>query len=152
MEDGFATIEARLDEVMRHLPNRPAAWLLRLVVLPFGRRRRGPNDRLTIACAEVLLEPSPARDRLTPGLFLGRDDEGLARLERAFALVAATSPARTRLREAGISTWSSGRDQGLLSADEVARFEAMEEAVRKVIVVDDFDAEHLIPGSSRRNS
>jgi acyl-CoA dehydrogenase len=151
MEDGFATIEARLDEVFRHLPNRPAAWLLRFVTLPLGPRRRGPNDKLTIECAEILLEPSPARDRLTSGLYLGRGDDGVARLERAFTLVAATSAARTRLREARIADWRAGRDAGRLSAEEGAQFEAMEDAVRKVIEVDDFAPEQLSPAKSGQN-
>jgi acyl-CoA dehydrogenase len=152
MEDGIATIEARLDEVLHHLPNRPAAWLTRLAVLPFGPRRRGPSDKVTVACAEILLEPSAARERLTPGLFLGRGDEGIARLERAFALVAATSPARTRLRAAGIADWRAGRDSGQLSSEESVQFEALEEAVRKVIVVDDFAAEQLSVGQTRPNA
>jgi acyl-CoA dehydrogenase len=148
-EDGFATIEARLDEVLRHLPNRPVAWLTRLAVLPFGVRRRGPSDKLTVACAEILLEPSAARDRLTSGLFLGRDDEGIARLERAFALVASTSPVRTKLRVAGITDWRAARESGLLTAEDSTRFEAMEAAVHKLIVVDDFPAEALSPSKSR---
>ena len=152
MEDGFATVEARLDEVFRHLPNRPAAWLLRVVALPFGPRRRGPNDRLTIDCAEILLEPSNARDRLTPGLYLGRGDDGIARLERAFELVAATSAARTRLREARIADWRVAREQNRLSVEEAAKFAAMEDAVHKVIVVDDFSPEQLLPGKSQQNS
>ena len=64
-EDGFATIETALDEMFANFPNRPAAWLLRFLMLPFGVARRGPPDRLTQACAEILLEPSATRDRLT---------------------------------------------------------------------------------------
>src|SRR5437868_3542427 len=72
MEEGFATIEARLDEIFANFPNRPAAWLLRFALLPFGRRHRGPSDRLTRACAEFLLAPSAPRDRLTADIFHGR--------------------------------------------------------------------------------
>jgi acyl-CoA dehydrogenase len=65
MESGFATIEARLDEIFANFPNRPVAWMLRFLLLPLGPRRRGPSDRLTDACAELLLAPSATRDRLT---------------------------------------------------------------------------------------
>ncbi len=44
METGFATIEARFDEIFSNFPNRPAAWLLRFLLLPLGPRRRGPSD------------------------------------------------------------------------------------------------------------
>src|SRR5438094_1493814 len=86
MENGFAAIEARFDEIFANFPNRPAAWLLRFALLPFGRRHRGPSDRLTRACAEFLLAPSAPRDRLTADIFHGRGDDGLTRRNRAFAL------------------------------------------------------------------
>ena len=79
---GFATIEARFDEIFANFPNRPAAWLLRFMVLPLGPRRRGPSDRLTQACAAILLEPSATRDRLTVDIFHGSGDEE-ARAARA---------------------------------------------------------------------
>ena len=86
MEQGFATIEARFDEIFANFPNRPVAWLLRFLLLPLGPRRRGPSDRLTQACADILLAPSATRDRLTVDIFHGTGDDGLARLERAFGL------------------------------------------------------------------
>src|ERR671934_2195273 len=100
MEAGFATIEARFDAIFANFPNRPAAWWLRFMVLPFGVRRRGPSDRLTQACAEILLAPSPTRERLTVDIFHGIGDDGLARLERAFARVIETQPIRDRMHHA----------------------------------------------------
>ena len=38
-------------------------------------------------CAQLILEPSAARDRLTPDLSHVDDDRGVARLEKAFLLV-----------------------------------------------------------------
>jgi hypothetical protein len=70
----------------------------------------------------------------------------------AFELVAATSAARTRLREARISDWRVAREQNRLSVEEAAKFAAMEDAMRKVIVVDDFSPEQLLPGKSQQNS
>src|SRR5207302_2044532 len=72
MEDGFATIEARFDSIFANFPNRPVAWLLRFLVLPLGLGRRGPSDRLTRACAEILLNPSATGERLTVGILRPR--------------------------------------------------------------------------------
>src|SRR5262245_30106143 len=83
MEQGFATIERRFDEIFANFPNRPVAWLLRFLVLPLGLTRRGPSDRLTRACAEILLNPSATRERLTVDIFHGIGDEGLAQIGRA---------------------------------------------------------------------
>ncbi|MFZ1097495.1 MAG: acyl-CoA dehydrogenase, partial [Xanthobacteraceae bacterium] len=76
MQTGFAAIESRLDEILANLPSRPAAWLLRFILLPFGVRRRGPSDRVTQACAEILLVPSGTRERLTADIAHGVGDDG----------------------------------------------------------------------------
>jgi hypothetical protein len=143
MEDGFATIEKRLDEVLANLPGRGAAGLLRLMVLSAGPRR-GPSDELTRACAALLLEPSAARDRITPGLIPMRAEESLARLERAFELVARAAPIHDRLHRDGIRHWQQARDDGRLNAGEAEQLEAAEKAVAAVVAVDDFAPEDIV--------
>jgi acyl-CoA dehydrogenase len=145
MESGFATIEARFDEIFANFPNRPAAWLLRFLVLPLGLRRRGPSDRLTQACAVLLLEPSATRDRLTVDIFHGNGDEDLARLERAFDLIVKTGPLRHRMRDAHVRDVAKARAQGILNDAEVAALEEAAQAVALVIAVDDFAPEELSP-------
>ena len=90
--DGLRTIENRLAEILANLPNRFVAGILKFVVQPFGARVLGPSDRVVHQCAQLVLEPSAARDRLTPDLAYVDDDGGFARLERAFNW----SQARTR--------------------------------------------------------
>jgi acyl-CoA dehydrogenase len=145
MESGFATIEARLDEILANFPNRPVAWLLRFLVLPLGPRRRGPSDRLTQACAVLLLEPSATRDRLTVDIFHGSGDEDLARLERAFDLIVKTGPLRHRMRDAHVRDVAKARAQGILNDAEVAALDAAAQAVAAVVAVDDFAPEELSP-------
>jgi acyl-CoA dehydrogenase len=148
MESGFAAIEARLDEILANFPNRPAAWLLRFLLLPFGRHR-GPSDRLTRACADLLLAPSATRDRLTADIFHGRGDDGLARLERAFALSVAAQPLRDRLHRGHIADPGEARRQGLINDAEAAQLRAAAEAVAAAIAVDDFAAAELSPAQAR---
>jgi acyl-CoA dehydrogenase len=145
MESGFAAIEARLDEIFANFPNRPAAWLLRFLVLPIGRSRRGPSDQLTRACADLLLAPSPTRERLTADIFHGRGDDGLARVERAFALTIAAQPLRDRLRRAHISDPDAALGQGLINPAEAAQLRAAAAAVAAAVAVDDFAPEELSP-------
>jgi acyl-CoA dehydrogenase len=149
MESGFAAIEARFDEIFANFPNRPAAWLLRLLLLPFGRRRRGPSDGLTRICADFLLAPSATRDRLTADIFHGRGDDGLARLERAFALTVAAQPLGDRLHRAHISDPDQARRQGLINDAEAAQLRAAAEAVAAAVAVDDFAPEELSPALAR---
>ena len=145
MEAGFATIEARFDEIFTNFPNRPVAWLLRFMLLPLGPRRRGPPDRLTQACAEILLVPSAARDRLTVGIVHGRGDDALARLERAFALRVATEPLRDRLRQARVRDIAKARAQGLINDTEAGELTVAAEAIAAAVAVDDFAPEELAP-------
>jgi acyl-CoA dehydrogenase len=145
MESGFATIEARLDENFANFPNRPVAWMLRFLLLPLGPRRRGPSDRLTDACAELLLAPSATRDRLTVDIFHGTGDDGLARLERAFELTIATQPLRERLHKAHVRDIDKARQQGLINDAETGELQAAAAAVAAAVAVDDFATEELSP-------
>jgi acyl-CoA dehydrogenase len=145
MQSGFATIEARLDEIFANFPNRPAAWLLRFLTLPFGAHRRGPSDRLTQACADILLSPSAARERLTVDIFHGIGDDGVARLEHAFALVTAAEPLRERMRRARVRDIDQAKRQALINDAEAAQLHAAAEAVAAAVAVDDFAPEELSP-------
>ena len=121
MQASFATIEARFDEIFANFPTRPVGWLLRLFILPFGRRRRGPSDRVTDRCAEIITNPSAARDRLTPDLFHPAENEhehGVALLERAFALTVAVQPIRDRMHAARVRDIDQAVKQGTITADE----------------------------------
>jgi acyl-CoA dehydrogenase len=143
LQQGFAAIEKRLDEIIANFPNRPAAWLLRFLLLPLGVRRRGPSDRLTQACAAILTQPSATRDRLTVDLYRGTDDGGVARLDRAFALTTAIKPVRDRLRQAHVHDIAVARQRGVISDAEADQLKAVQLAVAEVIAVDDFAAEEL---------
>jgi acyl-CoA dehydrogenase len=148
MAQGFATIEMRLDEIFANFPNRPAAWLLRFLTLPFGTNVRGPSDAQTQACAAILLEPSAARDRLTVDIYHGTDDGGVARLDRAFALISAVQPLRDRLRQAHVHDIAEARKRGLINDAEADQLKAVQLAVAGVVAVDDFAAEEISPRSA----
>ncbi len=149
MQDGFLTIERRLKEILDNFPNRPAAWLLKVFVLPFGVIRTGPRDHTVRACARLIMEPSATRDRLTEGVYIG--DEAVGRLEEAFRLVVETQPIHDRLRAQRIRDWRIAADKGLASADELDLLRRADEAVAAVVAVDDFAPEELARVSDRRS-
>jgi acyl-CoA dehydrogenase len=149
METGFTTIDMRFADIFANMPNRFVAWILRLISQPYGARHRVPPDALTKRCAQILLEPSETRDRLTAGLYLGKDDEALARLERAFALTTENEPIARKLRDAHIHDWRAAKKSGLITDIESERMAAQQEAVAKVVAVDDFAADALSPMSKK---
>ncbi|HMQ92638.1 MAG TPA: acyl-CoA dehydrogenase [Amaricoccus sp.] len=145
MATGTATIERRLDATLRALPNRPLAWLARVAILPRGPRDPGPDDDSVRACAELLLEPSEARDRLTAGVHCGGPEGGIRDLEAAFDAVVATEPARRKLREARADGIDDAVERGVLNEEAAERLRDAAEAVAKVVAVDDFAPQELSP-------
>ncbi len=133
METGLETIETKFIQILANLPNRFAAWIGKLVILPWGARRRGPSDHLKQQCAELLLAPSATRDRLTHNVFPGNATDEVARLEKAFALVVGAEPLRQRLHKAKTPP----------TEDERRQLSEMAQAVAAVIEVDDFAAQDL---------
>jgi acyl-CoA dehydrogenase len=147
MANGIRTMEQRFAEVLANLPNRPIAWLLKFVVQPLGAKTLGPSDKVVHQCAQMILSPSPERDRLTSGLYhAGANDDGpLARLERAFLLVTANEPIEKKMRAAHIRDWQEAASRGIITAADVEAIKTAQEAVAKVIEVDDFAPEALSP-------
>ena len=145
MATGFKTIENRFAEILANLPNRFVAAILKFVVQPFGASVLGPSDRVVHLCAQMILEPSATRDRLTPDLSHVDDDRGLARLEKAFKLVTSTDDIARRIRTAKLKDWKQAVAQGVITQAEGERLEAAREAAKLVIEVDDFAPEDLSP-------
>jgi acyl-CoA dehydrogenase len=145
MEAGFRTIENRLAEICANLPNRFVGWLLKFVVQPFGTRVLGPSDRVVHQCAQLVLAPSAARERLTPDLSHVDDDGGLARLEKAFVLVAGAEDIAKKLHAAHLRDPAEAVKKGVITQSEADRLAAAHEAVARVIEVDDFAPEALSP-------
>jgi acyl-CoA dehydrogenase len=143
MEAGFATIEQRFAEIIANMPSRAVRWMLRIFIMPFGLKRRGPSDWLIRKTATILLEPSASRDRLIENVYLGNGDDAVTRLTRAFALVTETQPIRDRLRKAKVKAWREA-DPALLNEAERRRLEETDALVASVIAVDDFAAEELV--------
>ncbi|ODM81136.1 acyl-CoA dehydrogenase [Bradyrhizobium elkanii] len=145
MASGFKTIENRFAEILANLPNRPVAWLLKFLIQPFGARVIGPSDRVVHLCAQLVLSPSAARDRLTPDLAFVEDDGGIARLEKAFRLVTEAEDAAKQLRAARLHDWREAVKKGVITEADGEKLAAAHDAVAKVIEVDDFAPQALSP-------
>jgi len=148
---GLCRIENRLAEVLANLPNRVAARMAKIIVQPFGPKRLGPSDELVRRCAEILLHPSEARDRLTAGIFLGAGDDAVAQLERAFDLTIETEPLCRKLRQAKLGTIEDGLRDGILTMEEADRLRAAEAAVSEVVAVDHFEQWEVSPLAAKED-
>jgi acyl-CoA dehydrogenase len=152
-------IQQSLFGVLQNFPLRALAWTLRLKLFPFGRSYRMPPDRLARDAAAVLLASSPARDRLTRGIFLPQDESApLNRIERALEAVIAAEASEQKLRHARTTgKLDPGADlaaalkAGIVEPNEVALVEAASALRREVIAVDCFGApRHGAPASKAK--
>ncbi|MCA6106411.1 acyl-CoA dehydrogenase [Bradyrhizobium cenepequi] len=145
MASGFKTIENRFAEILANLPNRFVAVILKLLIQPFGARVLGPSDRVVHQCAALVLEPSAARDRITPDLAFVEDDGGVARLEKAFRLVSAAEDIVRHMRAARLQDPDEAVKKGVITQSDADKLVAARAAVAAVIEVDDFAPEALSP-------
>jgi acyl-CoA dehydrogenase len=140
MADGTARINRAFDGVFANMPSRFTATLL-WMMLPLGSRRE-PADEITQRCAELIMTPSAARDRLTADLYLGREGDGVWLLEDAFKKAVAAEGILRRIKDQDTDL-KTAQETGLISDEEVRCVVEAQEAIAKVIEVDDFDADEI---------
>jgi len=144
-------IEEALGGVLDNLPNRPAGWLLRRAIFPFGVSMRPPSDALGAKVATAILGDGELRRHLTSDIYIpdARED-GLGVLEFALAKVVAAQPARARLREAvrdgrlaggGGDELGAAVAAGILTDAEYQSIEDADAARNAAIQVDFFEPE-----------
>ncbi len=139
-------------EFFENLPNKPIAWLLKLVVFPFGRRYKLPNDALEQAMVKTMFSDSPLRDRISRHMYIGKDSSDPSFIiEDAFTRLQATKSTRDAIKQAvkeGILEKSGDLEalaamaveKSVCDESEADAYLAAEAARNKAIQVDDFPA------------
>jgi acyl-CoA dehydrogenase len=152
--DAMFKAQAAIEGVISNFPNRFIAAMMGFLVFPLGRPYVVPSDALGHSVARLMIEPSPTRDRLTAGMYLGRaGSEGVDLIDRALAATIAAEPVEAKIRaalRAGAidDKLPPGADQDLLlargqaagtiSAEEAQAVHTARELTALVIRVDDF--------------
>jgi acyl-CoA dehydrogenase len=68
MEESLGQAERAMDELLNNFPNKVLGCLLRVIVFPFGRRHKGPSDKLGAEVAAVIgrAKGDPTLEELLP--------------------------------------------------------------------------------------
>ena len=154
-DEALYVMQQGLDELIRNFPNRPVAWLMRLLVFPLGRRYSHASDRLGHQAATAILSPSAVRDRLTLGVYTNEEPEqAIGRIECAFLRVVEAEDVEKRLATARRSGLVQGANDielqdealkaGILSATDVELLRQADDARRDAIQVDDFPQDYWL--------
>ncbi len=95
-------VEQALLGVLQNLPNRPIAWLGRVLAFPLGARYVKPEDRLTDKVVDSLLDGSlDVRERLAGDIYIpdARED-GLGKLEGVLVKVRSAASVKRKITAA----------------------------------------------------
>jgi len=152
-DDALYQMQESLRGLLRNLPMRPLALVLKYLIMPWGKSYHLPVDRLGHKAASILLSPSDARDRLTHGVFVPTDEnEQLGRLEATLHKVIAAEVIERKLRSAiksgllprlqGEALIDRGLLDGVIDHDEADVVRVANRARRDVIMVDDFSPDY----------
>jgi len=147
-QDSLYAMQQALEGLLRNFPSRPMGWLMRLVVLPLGRPYTPASDKLGHKVADLLLQPSDARDRLTRNAFTSTDpNDPVGRMEHALKQTLASEPVEEKL-QAGLkkrltpanylSLVEQGTAKNVLSSEEAKLLRDTHAVVRDAIDVDEF--------------
>jgi len=153
-EDALQQLQTALDGVLKNLPQRPLAWLLRALIFPLGKSYSAPDDQLGHHAAKMLLTPSPARDRLTAGMFVPAEaEQALGRLELALHAVERADPIEKTLAQAVkggrlpqaplLELVELAVARGVIDEHDAERVRTAERLRREVITVDEFSKDYL---------
>ena len=150
MYDSFFQLQVAMDGVLANFPNRPIAWALRQLVFPKGLTLTAPYDKWGSRVAQILIEPGAARDRLTAGAYIPRnEDDVVGRLEFAMEAVIKAEPIEAKMRQALkdgrvaqrtlAERRSAALKQGVITQAEFDHLAYTDRLKREVIKVDDFE-------------
>ncbi|MBF8781274.1 acyl-CoA dehydrogenase [Pseudomonas fulva] len=162
LEESLGQAENALARLLDNFPNRFVGCALRVLVFPFGRRHTGPSDELDAEVAGLIGrgKGDPALEELLAGCYRPTaEGDPVADLQRACDLLDEAAPLHTSLHQAlkagevrpapGQTVVDAAVRAGILDNAQAQQVQAAEAARRKVIDVDAFDKEALLPTAGK---
>ncbi|MGI9202818.1 MAG: acyl-CoA dehydrogenase [Woeseiaceae bacterium] len=155
--------QEQLHSFLRNFPNRPVAFLLRLVIFPRGRTYSSPSDDLGKKIVTLITETGEARQRLSEQAFKALEPGSpLGLLQEALELSEKQLPLEKKLRQArkegliqseylGHQIEEAGR-AGVISEKEASALRDYHEKVLHLLSVDDFSPDELGRQDSNTNN
>ena len=150
--------QEQLHGLLRNFPNRWVAALLRFLIFPRGRTYSAPADELGQRIVELIINPTPTRERLTEGIYKTVEPGNpLGLLQQAMELAERVKPLERRIfdaRKAGQikaedtpGQIDEAEEKGVLSKAEADAVREFDRQVLALTGVDDFDPRDLRRGA-----
>ena len=162
VEESLGKAEQALEELLSNFPSKLLGCALRVLVLPLGRRHKGPSDELDAEVAGIIGRNSgdPALEELLEGCYRPQaEQDPVGALQYAMNLLQEVQGLQKKLHKAvkagqvqelpGQSLIDAALAAGVLNPEEAHSLHQAEAARRVVIDVDDFAKEELTLGSGK---
>ncbi|NRB69331.1 MAG: acyl-CoA dehydrogenase [Vibrio sp.] len=153
LQDSLKQTEEAIDEFLANFPNKWLGKVLRVMILPFGRVRKAPSDKIDSQVAQILQTPSATRDRLGRNQYFQASEFNPAgKIEEALHIILEAEPVfkkvckainerRPFLRLDLIA--DIGLEKGIIDSADAQLLRKAEEHRLYAINVDDFDPKDL---------
>jgi len=146
--------QEQFHSLLRNFPNRVVAAILRFFIFPRGRTYFAPSDVLGQEIVELMINPSPTRDRLAAGIYTAVEPGNqIGLLQQAMEIAEQVKPLERRVfdaRRAGEikaddypGQIDEAEQKGILTPAEAEAVRAFDRRVLDVTGVDDFDPNEL---------
>jgi acyl-CoA dehydrogenase len=140
--------------LLRNFPNRVVAAVLRFFIFPRGRTYSSPSDVLGQEIVELMINPSPTRERLAAGAYTAVEPGNqIGLLQQAMEIAEQVKPLERRVFDARRSGDIKADDipgqideaerKGILTPTEAEAVRAFDRRTLDVTGVDDFDPAEL---------
>jgi acyl-CoA dehydrogenase len=140
--------------LLRNFPNRWVAAILRLFIFPRGRTYSAPSDELGQQIVELMINPTPTRERLAEGIYKAVDPGNqIGLLQQAMVIAEQVKPLERRVFDAHRAGEIKADDipgqideaekKGILTPAEAEAVRAFDRRMLDVTGVDDFDPSDL---------
>jgi acyl-CoA dehydrogenase len=140
--------------LLRNFPNRWVAAILRFFIFPRGRTYSAPSDALGQQIAELVINPSPTRERLAAGTYKAVEPGNqIGLLQQAMEIAEQVKPLERRVFDAHRAGEIKADDipgqideaekKGILTPAEAEAVRAFDRRMLDVTGVDDFDPSDL---------
>jgi acyl-CoA dehydrogenase len=150
--------QEQLNLFLRNFPNRPLAIFMRLIIFPRGLTYFAPSDRLDRQIADLIMNPTASRERMTKHIYKTQTtDNPLGLLQEALVLSTMAESLEKRVRVDGVKTGritaldlptqiTQALQLGILSAAEAEILRDYDAKVSDLLGVDDFAPHELTAG------
>ena len=146
--------QTAMQEILQNYPNRPVAWVLKLLVFPTGKHFHAPTDRCVTQIAKLVTGNTGTRRRLIDGIYL-EDNEfnPLGNANAVFLKSLTLAPIHRKIRDAikagtlpkqtGEAAIDAAKKAAVITESEAKQLLDHHQATMEVIHVDDFSQSQL---------